>query len=347
MNNLSVLMNGAFGRKVPAEFATSDYDYKGALLEEMKKLAGTPKLFRRNQLDVFDVLAENLDEILPQRVQEAVGIFCDVVSVPQGTRLQFRVRKGKNRAKQFVTRATESGYYETFRLDRESFDVYPVTYGGAGIVDFERYLDGAEDIVDIYEVITDGLVDAIYAQIQECLLSSWNAAGRPAANKVSATAFDPVSMRALVRTVAAYGSPVIYCAPEFAAEMFNVIAYNTEMKFSDTDIEEIRERGYIGKFYGAPVIVMPQSYTDDSNTKTTMNPCFAYVIPAGKEKIVKVGMEGESFFKEFDNRDNSIVIQAYKKIGVAMVNTPNYWGIYYNAGISAGGWEDYNTALVG
>ena len=39
-------------------------------------------------------------------------------------------------------------------------------------------------------------------------------------------------------------------------------------------------------------------------------------------------------------------IQGYAKIGVGMINRPNYWGIYYNAAIDAGGWEDYNASIV-
>ena len=151
----------------------------------------------------------------------------------------------------------------------------------------------------------------------------------------------------LCNTVAAYGAPVIYCAPQFAAEMVNAIVYNTETKISDTDMQEVRDRGYIGKFRGTPVVVLPQSFDDETNSKLTMNPSFAYVIPSGKEKLVKVGMEGEAYFKEFDNRDNSTVLQGYKKVGVAMVGTPNYWGIYYNSGIDAQGWEDYNAKLIG
>ena len=346
-NTLKMLMEGAMGKKVSTEFATENYNYEQALRDELNKLAGTRKAFERNKYDVFDLLSETLDEVLPQKVISTVGLFAETLQVPQGTRLEFRVTRGKQRARQFVTRATESGYYETFRLDRDRIDLYPVAIGGAGIVDFERYLDGIENIADVYEVITEGMVDEIFRMIQECLLSSWNATGRPAVNKVVATAFDPVSMVKLCNTVAAYGSPVIYCAPEFAAEMVNAIVYATETKISDVDMQEVRDRGYIGKFRGVPVVVLPQSFDDDTNTKLTMNPSFAYVIPSGKEKLVKVGMEGDSFFKEYDNRDNSIVLQAYKKVGVAMVGTPNYWGIYYNSGIDAMGWEDYNQALIG
>lgn len=347
MNTLEMLMKGALGKKVPAEFATENYDYESALRDELRKIAGTRRQFERNKYDVFDLLSEAMDEVLPQKVISAVGMFAETRQVPQGTRLEFTITRGKQRGRQFVTRATESGYYETFRLDRDRIDLTPKAIGAAGIMDFERYLDGAENIADIYEVITDGIVDEIFRMIQECLLASWNATGRPAANKVAATNFDAVAMVKLCNTVAAYGAPVIYCSPQFAAEMVNAIVYNTETKISDTDMQEVRDRGYIGKFRGTPVVVMPQSFDDETNSKLTMNPSFAYVIPSGKEKLVKVGMEGESFFKEYDNRDNSTVLQAYKKVGVAMVGTPNYWGIYYNSGIDAQGWEDYNTKLIG
>ena len=43
--------------------------------------------------------------------------------------------------------------------------------------------------------------------------------------------------------------------------------------------------------------------------------------------------------------DNGTQLQAYVKVGVGVVSTPNYWGIYYNAGIAGGGWAAYNNAL--
>lgn len=346
MNTLSTLLKGALGRKVPAEFAAENYDYKAALRDELKKLAGTPSLFRRNKYDVYDLLGAELTETLPQKVTDVLGMFCDIIHVSQGQRLEFRVRTGKQRGKQFVTRATESGVYETFRLDHDRFDIYPVAIGGAGYVDFERYLDGLEDMADIYEVIEEGYVDRLFEMIQGALLNSWTMAGRPAKNKIAINGFDIQAMRDLCNTVAPYGAPIIYCSPEFAAEMVNVIVYDTTVKISDQDMIDVRERGYIGKFYGTPVVVLPQSFVDENNEKLAMNPSFAYVIPTGKEKLVKIAFEGDAYFREWENRDNSMELQGYMKAGVAMVNRPNYWGIYYNASIDAGGWEDFNSSIV-
>lgn len=345
--DLNMLMRGALGKKVPAEFSAENYDYNAALRDELSKIAGTPRLFRRNRDDVYDLMSENLDEELPKRIQDALGSFCDFMAVRQGQRAEFRIRRGKQRGKLFVTRSTASGTYETFRLDRDSVDIYPVAIGGAGYVDFERYLDGIEEMSDIYEVIIEGMLDRIFEMVQEALLSSWKDSGRPSANKVATSSFDPKAMRALCTTVSAYGSPVIYCPPEFAAEMLNVITWDTATKISDEDAREIREYGYIGKFYGTPVVRLPQSFADDKNNQLLVNPSFAYVIPAGKEKIVKVVAEGDSYFKEWENRgDNGMELQAYKKIGVGIVSSPNYWGIYYNAGINADGWTAFNSSLV-
>ena len=353
MNNLNVLMNGVFGRKVPAEFAAADYDYEAALRDELVKLLCDDKgnfsraKYRRNKIELFELLEQNLEEVLPQSIANALDMFCEVIRVPQGSRLEFRVVRGKQRGRQFVTRATESGNYETFRLDRDRFDVYPQAIGGAGYVDFERYLDGVDNMADIYEVIQQGIVDRIFEMVQEVLLNSWNLAGRPAKNKVIASSFDPAAMVKLVNVIRAYGDPVIYCSPEFAAEMVNAIVYNNTTKISDQDMIDVRERGYIGKFRGTPVVVMPQSFTDETNEKLAMNPSFAYVIPAGKEKLIKLGFEGSPYFREWDDHegDNSIDLQGYVKVGVGMVGTPNYWGIYYNAGIEADGWKDFNDNL--
>ena len=191
------------------------------------------------------------------------------------------------------------------------------------------------------------MIDRIFEIVQEMLLSSWSK--MLTRNKVVANAFNPTAMKKLCNTVAAYGSPIIYCSPEFAAEMVNAIVYNTAVKISDQDMVEVRDRGYIGKFQGVPVVVMPQSFVDDKNEKLAMNPAFAYVIPSGKEKMIKLVFEGGSYFREWNDHegDNSITIQAYTKVGAAIVSPLNCWGIYYNSALNAdSGWQAYNESLV-
>ena len=78
---------------------------------------------------------------------------------------------------------------------------------------------------------------------------------------------------------------------------------------------------------------MNHYYTDETNTTTQINPGFAYVFPAGKEKIVKVVLEGPTRIDEFRGRDRSFEIEAYKKVGVAILTHHN-WCIYENTELS-------------
>ena len=73
--------------------------------------------------------------------------------------------------------------------------------------------------------------------------------------------------------------------------------------------------------------MLPQSFTDETNSETVLDPSMAYVLPAGKEKIVKIVFEGQTQMWDHINRDQSIEIMAYKKMGAAILTHHN-WGIY-------------------
>ena len=51
-------------------------------------------------------------------------------------------------------------------------------------------------------------------------------------------------------------------------------------------------------------------------------------------------MVGDSHMRYVDNEDWSTEVQFYKKLGMAIVTEPYYWGIYYNSAIEDGGWDN-------
>lgn len=345
MSTLKQLFDCARGRNIPAEFENQNIDYKAALRDEVKKLAGNFHLLQRNAPELFAILEKDADEVVPRKVMDIIAPFCEVQQYGNNDRVIFKRKLGRNRGKTYVTRATAAGVYETFRLDRETFEMSTYAFGGGAIMDWERYLDGEEDLTELHEILVEGLVDRVFEEIQGCLLATWNQAGRPAANRVLANGFDAAKMSSLISTVSAYGDPVIYCHAQFAATMVNVITDGQNYKMSDEDIRDFRQQGYIGRFAGAPVVVMPNSFVDETNSKTVWHPGFAYVLPAGKEKLIKVALVGDTHMKYVQNEDWSIEIQFYKKMGVALAAEPHYWGIYLNTAIECPGWD--NTEFVG
>ena len=309
-----------------------------ALADGFKEMAGSVNQFMKNRYDIYEVIAETADEIVPNRVMSALGIFADVKVTPQGQKTVFKKKVGKTRAKKFLTQVGLSGVYETFRLDTNTFEVPTNAVGGATIIDFERLMDGAEDMSDVMEIITDGLTDAVYSELHKALRAAITATGRPDANKVVQNGFDADKMMKLVSVARAYGSSaVIFAPPEFigamGADAIVPVGTSYQGVYSPEDIEAIHRTGYINIFRGTPVIQIPQSFTDERNVHTCIDPQLAYVLPSGGEKVVKIALEGNTQIHDFQNRDNSMEIHAYRKMGVAILTHYN-WGIYQNASIT-------------
>lgn len=313
----------------PTNFSLDDA--KTALQKELSAITSTKPLWHKNKYDVFQLMQEQIDDILPKRVIDVMGRFAVIEQVAQGDRKDFKKKVGRNRAKAFITQVGLSGVYESFRLDEMTFQIQAKAIGGAARLDWERFLDGRESIDDYFEIILDGLEDAIYIEVQKALLAAW--ASLPAANKHTANTFDVVEMRKLLNTVRAYAdSVVIFCSPEFATEIDPTLLISGYPSVSAADIEDIRTKGYIGQFYGAPVVVFPQSFVTEDNTQKVIDTQVAYVFPAGGEKVVHIIMEGQTQIDDFKGRDRSMEIEAYKKFGVVILNFNN-WAMYRNTGI--------------
>jgi hypothetical protein len=70
-----------------------------------------------------------------------------------------------------------------------------------------------------------------------------------------------------------------------------------------------------------------------------INPQYAYVLPSGKEKVVKICLEGATQMYDVINPDQSMEVHTYKMIGVGILAFNN-WGIYVNDTINADNWYE-------
>lgn len=324
---------------VPANFQNKNVDMNAAFADGLKEFAGSINQFMKNRYDLYDIVIEAADEVLPKKVIDSIGIFADVQTVEQGRKAIFKRKLGRQRAKKFLTQVGLSGVYETFRLDSDTFELAGHAVGGGATIDFERMMDGAESLTEVMNILTEGLTDAVFMEVHKALRAALNASNRPAANKVTVNTWDPEKMVKLMNVVRAYGNGVvIFAPPEFVGAMgpdaiVSGIANTTNGIYHPEDIDAIHNTGYINIFRGAPVVQIPQSFIDETNTKTWIDPQLAYVLPTGGEKIVKVVLEGKTQINDFKNRDNSLEVYMYKKMGAAILCNHN-WGIYQNTGIT-------------
>ena len=308
--------------------APTAYSFNGASLtysavnetlrEELNALASTHAMYRENKNLIFSIMEEILDDILPKKVAERYAELAEVKVFAQGDKPEFkRNRTNNRRAKQFITRVGLAGRYEVFKLSKktESFQVPTSALGGAAQIGFEEYLDGRIDMAEVLNVVLEGIDETIQEEVMRAMESAINQL--PANNTATVSGFDEATMDHLVSIAAAYGTPVIYCTREFAVRMLPDVAWATEaMK------NAVWNNGWLGNYKGTKVVILEQSFTDETNSLKVINPAHCWIIPTGVNgKPVYVAMEGNTLMKEHENDDWSRDIQVYKKVGVvAMLN---------------------------
>lgn len=305
---------------VAYSFEDTNYSYaqlNQALRNELNELVSTYALWRENHNTVYALMEEIITDHLPARVMSQYGAFAEIKTYGQGERpvfVQKITEASKRRAKQFVTKVGLAGRYEVFKLDGRSYEVTTSAIGAACQISIEEFMDGRIDMATLIDIVMEGMDDKIYLEIANALIATVNTI--QTANKYSGAGFVEAEMDALLAVADSYGSgrSTIYCTFEFASQMIPANNWISEdMK------NEMWRNGYLTSYKNHQVIVLRQSFTDETNTTKVIDPSYAWIIPGSAEKPVKIAFEGPTMIKEEDNDDWSKGIQFYKKVGVAAI----------------------------
>ena len=317
------------GAPTAYSFGENKFSYaelNDTLRNELNEYAGTPALYRENKNTIFSLMEVIVDEVLPVRVLEAYGQFAEIKQFGQGEKAVFTQKvtaASRRRAKQFITKVGLAGVYEVFKLDGRKYELEAVAYGGAAQISIEEFLDGRLDLAEILDIVMEGINESIYKEIANALIASVSSLGSN--NFASVKGFDESVMDKLLAVADAYGKSTIYCTYEFAATMLPAEAWA-----SNEHKNQRWNTGYISTYKAHNVVVLPQSFEDENNSKKVIDPSYAYIIPVGAEKPVKVAFEGQTLVKDVDNDDWSKEVRVYKKVAVGTIITNNIC-VYQNS----------------
>ena len=304
-------------------FEGQSYSYEDmneALRIEFSALAPTYRDYKINQNTIFALIEQTIDEILPARVMEQYGMFAEVKTFAQGDKPIFTTkvnRATRDRAKQFIGRVGIAGLYEVFRLEGgKSYEVPTNAHGGAAQIGFEEFLDGNVNFADVLDIVMTGLDDCLYGEIAKQLIGATSSIG--AYNKYTGTSFNESAMDKLLSVADAYGSKAtIYCTFEFAATMIP-----SDVRWASDSIKNtLWNNGWLGNYKGHNVVILRQSFEDETNSVKVIDPSYCWIIPGGADKPVKIALEGGTIVDEYVNYDRSREIQVYKKLGVRAIFT--------------------------
>ena len=289
------------------------------LRAEFAALAPDYRTYKINQNTIFALIEQTIDDVLPNRVMEQYGQFAEIKTFAQGDKPIFTqkiTQASRNRAKQFIGKVGLAGLYEVFKLDGRSYEVTTNAIGGAAQIGFEEFLDGRVDFAEVLNIVMAGLDECIYMEIEKQLIGAAQNVQTANVNNMSTqNGFNEKEMDRLLSISDSYGGrATIYCTFEFAATMIP-----GENRWSNEMKNTMWNNGYLGAYKGHQVIVLPQSFEDETNSKKVIDPSYAWIIPTGAEKPVKIAFEGGTIVDEYTNYDRSKEVQIYKKVGVRAI----------------------------
>lgn len=289
------------------------------LREALNKLTGSEdgkfnvKKFRRNKIDVFEIIEEVVDARIEADVREKFKEFVDYRSVAFGDKLEFKPQSDQL----FEVAKIAAGTNNLRRQRIEQGEAYRIDTDWNGVKiaeDLERFLAGHVDWTDLIDRVERSFEAEITELIFDAVTAAYSSLESPYVHR---GVWDIDEFNLLIENVqAATGSMPMVLGTRAA------IAKATPAYISDSMKDQRNSDGYFKVVDGITFGVIPQGYKRGT-TDFVMSPDTLLVIPNGSEKdrkFIKFVMEGESLIKDVSgqaNADDSMEYTLRKKYGVA------------------------------
>lgn len=286
------------------------------------------RALREHRTAIFDVIEEIVDNVVPAKMSDILGAYAEVKSFGRDDQVKFRVEGlGAGRIKAAIVPGARGGIYRAYRLDSREMYLNTHVETIAYMITLEELLTGSRSIADIISVITEGLVEKVWIEVVKALRAAY--ANVPAKNKATATgdAIDLKGVDKVVRTVAAYGKPMIIGFSSLIDQINNQVGFTgATPNLPGADLEDIRRQGYVGLYKGTPVIKLPNYMVDESNSGWVFKETDIFVLPT-EGRPVKVAFQGDAYTAEVQQPHGGMEWHLHKMLGVGILFN-NAIGIY-------------------
>lgn len=319
---LKTLFTAAMSPVADVNFSTADANESAlnAILETYGLENASAREIRAHKAEIFAIIEEVVQEILPRAITDIVGGFVEVKNFARDAEPIFEIRGiGKQRARLGIIEGARGGIYKARRLDGKNFALTTKTWTVKVFITLEDILLGNYSLAELMANIRDGFVEKIYVAAVEALRTAKTLA--PEANIDKGTGFVKETVDRLISIANQYGDPIIMGFRPAISKIENGVGWPTYPNHSAQDADDIRNRGFVTMYKGVPVVELPNYVTDATNTKWVFKPGDMFILPA-TAKPVKVAMKGDLVIVEDPHPSGSVEQNAHRMMGVglALVN---------------------------
>lgn len=293
--------------------------------EEIIKLVNSgPTSYQRYKLDMFDLIQESVDVRAPKEIEKWFEGFVEYKAYGYNDKPEFTINRARKylRERGTITQVSRAGVYEVFRLPKEGkVEVNMKTIGGAAQITYSDLTTGRYDWDLLIDIIIMGMEDRMYEEV----LAAFDRAEKalPANNKAESANFEAKSLEKVLASVQPYGTPVIFCTETFAREITEGSDWASE--------DEKRARrnvGYLANYKGARIVILPQTWEDETNTKKKVDDSKAYILTDTGDKPIKMCTQGNTNIRDVDNNSDWSTEIHYFMSFAAVLIASNDMGTY-------------------
>lgn len=292
-----------------------------AILEAYNLKDASPREIRARQAEVFAIMEEVIEELMPARITDILGGFAEVKSFARDAEPIFEIKGlGKARIRMGIIEGARAGLYKARRLDNKSFEVPVKTWTVGAFVTLEEILLGTVTLAELMNIIMEGFVEKVYIETVRALRTAKTLA--PGANIQGANGFDGAIMDKLIGIAGAYGKPVILGFRAAISKINNGAGWENVPNISAADADDIRKHGVVTIYKGTPVVELPNYLTNANNSEFVFNEGDMFIVP-GDAKPVKVAMRGDLVITEAPHPSGSKEQNASRMMGVGLLAANN------------------------
>lgn len=298
--------------KVYANTATNEElaEFKQAMQVIKSKGASPQAIWDLNQ-----IIVKQAQEVLKPKL-DFLNYIAETSFVQHGQKIEWRKPKGKIKMK-WSARGTTVDY--TRIGYQEKFSAEPVKIQGGAYYEYDQLLSGSSDgFVNVVDLLAQDMQDKIVAKAISVLHTAMSSA--PSPNRWSGAGITLANFNSVSSVVQRYNRKVsTVCDIDFAKKLAGLV---DSAKMSDGMKDTLNENGLFGTINGVDIVVFNNPFADETNAKTVAPKEFAYVLPAGTDKPVKIGFEGDMYqLTDTDIDSERVFLKVGQKVSVDVFDT--------------------------
>lgn len=276
------------------------------------------KTFRKNKVEIFEILEEILNETLQEGLKNQFDGFAEYRNLAWGDENLFKTPANQQFRVSLVSDGNGNIRRQRLRDGQEfsvSLDTYAIKIGE----DFHRFLAGRVDWAEMMAGIAEAFKVDLTQRIAEAVMGSFNQYGATYHYTASTTGTDAFSEQDLIETAmhieARTGAKVAVYGTKLALRKLNPEYATESLKDGRNQV------GYYASIAGIPLREIEQSHKYGSDEFAISND-FILLLPENADKMVKVVNEGDAIIQDQQEGTTSDMMKEYfvaNRFGIAVI----------------------------